>query len=53
MLFSFSIIDVIPPGPGLWKFNISILQDAENVGLITDFWLTWRRSQSNFTSLSD
>ena len=53
LLFCFSIPDVIPPGPGLWKLNISILQDAEYVQLISDFWLTWRRSQNNFPSLSD
>ena len=53
VLFSFSIPDVIPPGPGLWKLNISILQDAEYSKLITDFWLNWRRSQNYYPSLSD
>ena len=53
VLFSFSIPDVIPPGPGLWKLNVSILQDEEYVKLITNFWLTWQRSQNNFASLSD
>ena len=41
-LFSFSIPDVIPPGPDLWKLNISILQETAYVKLITDFWLVWR-----------
>lgn len=53
LLFTFSIPDVIPPGPGLWKLNVSILQDVDYTKLITDFWLTWRRSQNNFVSLSD
>lgn len=33
--------------------NISILQDAEYIKLITDFWLIWRSSQNHFPSLSD
>ena len=53
LLFSFSIPDVIPPGPGLWKLNISILQEMDYVKLITDFWFGWQRSQNNFPSLSD
>ena len=52
LLFSFSIPDVISPGPGLWKLNISVLQEAEYVKLITDFWLVWRRSQNNFQFLT-
>ena len=53
VLFSFSIPDVIPPGPGLWKLNISILQDAEYSKLITDFWLNWWCSQNYYPSLPD
>ena len=53
VLFSFSIPDVVPPGPGLWKLNISVLQEVEYVKLITDFWLRWRRSQNNFELLSE
>ena len=53
VLSTFSIPDIIPPGPGLWKLNISILQDTEYVKLITDFWLKWRRTQKDFPSLSD
>ena len=39
VLFSSSIPDVIPAGPGLWKLNISILQDAGYSKLITAFGL--------------
>jgi len=52
-MFSFSIPDVIPPGPGLWKLNTSVLQNEDYIKLITDFWITWRRSQNNFDSLSE
>ena len=40
VLLSVSVPDVVPPGPGLWKLNTSILQDEEHVKLITDSWLT-------------
>lgn len=53
LLFTFSIPDVIPPGPGLWKLNVSILQETDYTKLITDFWLSWRLAQNNFPSLSD
>ena len=34
---SISIPDVVAPGPGLWKLNISILDEVEYVKIITDF----------------
>ena len=53
VLFCISVPSVIPPGPGLWKLNISILQDEEFVHLISDFWRSWRLKQNSFTYLSD
>ena len=53
VLFTFSIPDVVPPDPGLWKLNTLILRDADYIKLITDFWFNWRRSQNNFPSPSD
>lgn len=41
---------VVPPGPGLWKLNVSILSDDEYVRLVTDFWVSWRRRQNSFSS---
>jgi len=52
LLFTFSIPDLIPPGPGLWKLNVSILQDTDYTKLITDLWLTCRLAENNFPSLS-
>ena len=52
VLLSVSVPDVIPPGPGLWKLNTSILEDEEYVILITDAWLSWRASILRFPSLS-
>ena len=52
VLFCVNVPDVIPPGPGLWKFNISVLEEEEYVSLISDFWASWRRRQSSFPSLA-
>ena len=49
---SVSVPDVVPPGPGLWKLNTSVLNDDEYVKIISDFWLTWRASIQLFPSLA-
>ena len=41
---SLSIPDVVPPGPGLWKLNTSILSEVEYCNLITVAWHNWRSS---------
>ena len=46
------IPDVIPPGPGLWKLNTSILNNDDYVELITDAWSSWRSSIPRFPSLA-
>ena len=46
------IPDVIPPGPGLWKLNTSILNNDDYVKLITDAWSSWRSSIPRFPSLA-
>ena len=48
---SLSIPDVVPPGPGFWKLNTSVLDDPVYVALISDAWSSWRRSISRFPSL--
>ena len=48
-----SIPDVVPLGPGLWKLNISFLQEQAYVLLISDFWASWRSSVLHFPSLAD
>ena len=52
VLLSVSVPDVIPPGPGMWKFNVSVLEDPDYVQSVTDFWNSWRRRQNSFESLS-
>ena len=44
--------DVIPPGQGLWKRNVSILEDDDYVQLIIYNWSTWRASIPHFPTLA-
>ena len=52
VLLSVVVPDVVPPGPGLWKLNTSILVDDEYVRLISDLWVSWRASIPRFPSLA-
>ena len=47
----FAIPEAAPPGPGVWKLNTSILDDAEYVDLISTFWGRWRQAQGGYPSL--
>ena len=52
LLLSLSVPDVVPPGPGLWKLNTSILSNDEYYNLVTVAWRNWRSSVSRFPSLA-
>ena len=45
-------LSVDPPGPGLWKFNSSVLQDADYCLNIKNFWIEWRLRKHDFSSLA-
>lgn len=47
-----SVPDVVPPGPGLWKLNTSILSEEEYCDLISAAWCSWRASIPRFPSLA-
>ena len=49
---SLTVPDAIPPGPGLWNVNTSVLEEDEYCRLITDFWTDWRDCKLCFSSLS-
>ena len=53
VLLSLSVPDVIPPGPGLWKLNTSVLDDDNYVSLVTNFWSGWRNQIPFFPSPSN
>ena len=49
--FSLEPPGVVPPGPGLWKLNASVLLDVEYCSTIRDFWVGWRLRKGDFPSL--
>ena len=52
LAFSVSVPDVIPPGPGLWKLNVSILEEREYFDIISDFWAQWKYRKAFYSSLT-
>ena len=52
VVLSVSVPSVVPPGPGLWKLNVAVLEEEEYFQLIRDFWSTWRRRKHLFPSLA-
>ena len=52
LLLSLSIPEVVPHGPGLWKLNVSVLDDHDYVKLITDFWSSGHRRTQCFLPLA-
>ena len=45
--------DAVPPGPGPWKFNISILEEDAYCQLIKKFWADWSYRRPSFSSVTD
>ena len=45
--------DAVPPGRGLWKFNISILEEDAYCQLIKKFWANWMCRRYSFSSIMD
>ena len=52
LLVSVFVPGVVPPDPGLWKLNASVLGDDSYVQLITSFWSSWRSKMTSFSSLA-
>ena len=49
---SWALPNSVPPSPGLWKLNRSVLDEAEYIDLISTFWSYWQSPQSSFSSLT-
>ena len=47
-----NVPDVMPRGPGRWKFNVSLLSDVLFCDEVKDFWAWWRSKKVDFPSLS-
>ncbi|PFX17275.1 Transposon TX1 uncharacterized 149 kDa protein [Stylophora pistillata] len=41
LCLSVSFPDIVPPGPGYWKLNTSILDDLDHCQLVWDEWSAW------------
>ena len=52
LYFSWALPNSVPPGPGLWKLNRSVLDEAEYIDLISTFWSYWQSRLSSFSSLT-
>ena len=53
VLLSGSFPSLTPPGPGVWKLNISILENDDYFELISSFWRSWKFRKSSFLSIID
>ena len=52
LLVSVFVPGVVPPGPGLWKLNASVLGEDGYIRLVTSFWNGWRTKMTFFSSLA-
>ncbi|PFX14836.1 Transposon TX1 uncharacterized 149 kDa protein [Stylophora pistillata] len=52
LCLSVSVPDVVPPGPGYWKLNTSILEDQDYCQLVREEWSAWRLAVPRFPSLA-
>jgi len=52
VVMSVRVPDVPSHGPGVWKLNLSVLNDPEYVSLISNFWSDWRAVQPRFPTLA-
>ena len=53
VLLSSSVPQAVLMGSGLWKLNVSVLEEPDYFRLISDFWSGWRHRIPAFASLSD
>ena len=52
VVMSVRVPEVPSHGSGVWKVNLSVLNDPENISLITNFWSDWRAAQPHFPTLA-
>ena len=52
LLVSVFVPGVLPPCPGFWKLNTSVLGEDGYVQLITSFWNGWCTKMTSFSSLA-
>ena len=47
MLLTFSTSDIFYCGPGVWKFNVSLLEDTDYLSLVRSFWSFWKTQEDS------
>ena len=52
VVMSVRVPEVPSHGPGVWKLNLSVLNDPEYISPITNFWSDWRAAQPLFPTLA-
>ena len=50
---SVAVLQVLTRGPGVWKLNVSVLEEEDYVSLISSFWASWREKKSDFVTVMD
>ena len=52
IVLSVCVPEVPSHGPGVWKLNLSVLNDPEYFSLISNFWSDWRAAHPRFPTLT-
>ena len=52
VVMSARVPEVPSYGPGVWKLNLSVLNDPEYIILISNFWSDWLAAQPRFPTLA-
>ena len=52
VVMSVCVPEVASHGPGVWKLNLSVLNEPEYISLITNYWSDWRAAQPRFPTLA-
>ena len=52
VVMSVRVPEVPSHGPGVWKLNLSVLNDPEYISLFSNFWSDWRAAQPRFPTLA-
>ena len=52
VVMSVRVPEVPSHGPGVWKLNLSVLNDPEYISLISNFWSDWCAAQPCFPTLA-
>ena len=47
MLLTFSTGDIFERGPGVWKFNTSLLEEANYLSIVRSFWSFWQTQETS------